>query len=66
MADERNDPLAHTALQPAVALMAEWQKALQPSVALMAEWQKAFQPSAAQMNDWQKRKALSGVRSVPN
>jgi 2-polyprenyl-6-methoxyphenol hydroxylase-like FAD-dependent oxidoreductase len=66
MADERNDPLAHTALQPAAVLITEWQKALQPSVALMAEWQKAFQPSAAQMNDWQKRKALSGVRSVPN
>ena len=44
MTDERNDPQTHKALQPAVALMAEWQKALQPSVALMAEWQKALQP----------------------
>jgi len=32
MTDERNDPLAHKALQPAAALMAEWQKAFQPSI----------------------------------
>ena len=39
MTNDRNDLLAHKALQPAAALMAEWQKALQPSAAQMMEWQ---------------------------
>ena len=54
MTDERNDPLAHKALQPGAALMAEWQKALQPSTAQMNEWQKNMQFSAALLEQWEK------------
>ena len=63
MTDKPNNPLSQLAelqnltqkaLQPSVALMADWQKAFQPSAPLMAEWQKTLQSSAAVVEQWQK------------